>query len=155
MNIPWILRAFSKLDIVQDTCECAVNDGLLRTYFQTRSFLGCSSRQLGKLDDTVPALWRSEADDRGGRVHLLVRPEGPADVVLLEHRDKLRNPFIGVFAGFSKPDRHVVLIAEVDIFLHRRLLCRSVIAVKSVYSVFVEWRLRKRRNCCPTGHRPE
>src|SRR5216683_2723950 len=40
----------------------------------------------------------------------------------------------------SEPDRHVVLIAEVDVSLHGHLLRWSVIAVKSVYSVLVERR---------------
>jgi hypothetical protein len=140
VNIALVLSAFTELNVVQDPCQCPVNDRSLRPYFQTRGLLGGRSRLLGKPDDGVPAHRRREANDRGGRLHLFVRPEGPANVILFEDLDKLRNPLIGVFTRLSEPDGHVVLITEVDISRHGRLLGWSVIAVKSVYSVLVERR---------------
>ncbi len=140
MNVPLVLFAFTELNIVQDTRQCPINDGLLRPYFQARGLLGGSSRLLGKLDNGVPTLRGREANNRGSCLHLFVWPERPANVILFEDLDKLRDPLIGVFARLSQPDRHVVLNTEVDVSLHGRLLSGSVIAVKSVYSVLVKRR---------------
>ena len=111
------MGALPKLNIVQNPSESAVDERLLGTHLKTWRLLGRCPRQFGELDYAVPSLGSGEGDDRGGRLHLFVWPEGPADVVLFQHRDELCDPVVGVFAGFTEPDRNLVLLAEVDILL--------------------------------------
>ena len=73
--------------------------------------------QLGVADDLVPILGTRERGRAGGRVHLLVGPERPADVVLFQHGAEPGDPIVAVLAGLAHPERDLVALSEIEEWL--------------------------------------
>ncbi len=151
MNVPLVLRAFTELDIVQNPSERSVDHSLLRPHLQPRSLFGSRPRLLAKLNNAVPPLGCREADNRCRSLHLLIRPEGPADIVLFQNSNELRNPLVRIFPRLSKPHWNVIPIAKINVRLHSRLLRRSMVAVKRIHGVLVERRPEDGKSYCPTA----
>src|ERR1700733_3809107 len=120
----------AKLNVVQNAFESTINDRLVRSCFQTWRFLRGCPGQFGECNNAVPTFGRSKADDGGRCLHLLIRPEGPADIVPFEHADELCQPLIRILARLSDPDGHLILFAEVSVGANRRILSGRMVTVE-------------------------
>ena len=95
---------------------------------------------IGKRNDRVPLRRLLYRCDAGGGVQFLVRPEAPTYPVAFKQRPEGGHPFILIFARLAHPDGHVVLVAEIDIFLDGLLLHVHPIFMKGVSQPLVKRR---------------
>src|SRR6516165_6875144 len=111
LQIPCIHATFFHADVLHKLSESAGDRLLFRPRLQPVFHVARAPREFCELHDFVPVRGRENAHHRRGLAHLLIRPESPADVVLFQRLCELCDPLVGIFAGLSHPDRHVVTFA--------------------------------------------
>lgn len=114
-----------------------------------------SAREFGEGDDLIPAFGGCDGDEGGVLGQLLVGPEGPSDVVLVEQGAEFCDPFVGVLSGFAEPEGDVIFCSEIDEFLDGQLFGRGPVGVKGVGGVGVEGRAEDGEVGIPLGSAEE
>src|SRR6185437_675764 len=102
-------------------------------------FIG-GSWSLREADNRIPFRRRVYRNSTRARVHSFVRPEAPANVVLIQQRPEGSNPLVGVFAGLTHPHRHIVFLAKIQILLNGPLIYVHPVFMKSVDEFCVKGR---------------
>ena len=118
MDVPGVPYFVRKLNVRQQTRERGVNVLLTGPFLLPISHVLQVAVQLCVRHNLVPMRRLRVRHRTACRIHLLVWPECPSDVILLQQACKLRDPLIGVLARFAQPDGHVVPVAEVDVRLY-------------------------------------
>ena len=99
--------------------------------------LVCAAVALGKVHYGLPLLGRGDTYEARA-VHLLVRPEGIAYVVLFHHTAEIGLPLIAVVPYLAHIHRQVRLVAKVDVRLYCFLGSLAPVAVARINDFVVE-----------------